>query len=98
MIAFVYAYPIEEQPNENRDNLLGILGNIPDDLMNDVNINDIINELKSKFVSLKYFLKIFLCTKIDLILPSNQPSNVIDAPTLCPPGTKLHGGICRPVF
>lgn len=50
-IAFVHAYPIEEQPDENRDNLAGIFDNIPEDLINDENIYKIINEIKSKFVS-----------------------------------------------
>ncbi|CAG9799003.1 unnamed protein product [Chironomus riparius] len=78
MIAIVHAYPIEEQPSENRDDLSRIFENIPEDMITDdsfYKINEIINEIKSKF-----------------------PTNVIDVPTFCPPGTKLHGGICRPVF
>ena len=55
MIAIVHAYPIEEQPNDNRDDLSRIFENIPEDLITDESfykINEIINEIKSKFVSL----------------------------------------------
>lgn len=65
MIAFVFANPIEEQPNENRDNLSGILTNIPADLKSDENlykIYEIINEIKNKFVRWKFlkYLKNFI--------------------------------------
>jgi len=57
MIAFVHAYPIEEQPSENRDNWSGILTHIPEDLKTDENlykIYEIINKIKNKFVRWKY--------------------------------------------